>query len=79
MASAVVNSDIRNAEAQQLVKLLGTRRFPPGPVKIFQAFQFSLKLEHFNAGTVLLQLSNGDSRSMRLHLPSTIGRTAMFR
>src|SRR6516225_9999475 len=57
MASAVVNIDIRNAEAQQLAKRLGTRRFPPGQ-KSFRR-SFSVKLEHFNAGALLLQLPKG--------------------
>src|SRR5215467_15821527 len=55
MASGVTSMDTRNTEAQQSAKRLGTRS-SPRPGQIFEAFPSSVKLEHFNAGTAVLQL-----------------------
>jgi hypothetical protein len=63
--------DIRNTEAQQSAKRLGTRH-SPRPGQIFEAFATSVKLEHFNAGTTRLQLPLASSVPIGSHRPEPL-------
>src|SRR6516165_3492726 len=77
MASGVTSMDTRNTEAQQSAKRLGTRS-SPRPGQIFEAFPSSVKLEHFNAGTTVLQLSMASAVPTCSHGPLSHWPAVMF-
>src|SRR6516162_2336183 len=77
MASGVTSIDTRNTEAQRSAKRLGTRS-SPRPGQSFEACPSSVKLEHFNVGTPLLQLSMASAVPTCSHGPLSHWTDVMF-